>query len=64
MKDVPLSKVLLLNDLACKSSRDFYGVDQSYTIPMSHYFEQPHEIAAQYMALKMSQKFLTSVYDK
>ncbi len=63
-KDTPLSKVLLLNDLACKSSNLYYGVTHDYTEPYSQYFEQPHEIAAQYMALKMTQKFLSTIYDK
>lgn len=62
MKTEPLSKVLILNDLACRSSHQFYGVDRTYTVPTSQYFEQPHEIAAQYMALKMAQKFLAIVY--
>lgn len=32
--------------------------------PVRQYFEQPHEIAAQYMGLKMTQKFLSAVYDE
>lgn len=63
IKDESLSKVLLLNDLACKSSNKYYGVSLYYDEPMSQYFEQPHEIAAQYMGLKMTQKFLSAVYD-
>lgn len=63
LKDEPLSRVLLINDLACKCSNQFYGVDPSYKNPERQYFEQPHEIAAQYIALKMTQKFLTVVYD-
>ena len=62
-KDEPLSKVLLLNDLACQTSSEFYGIDPLYRKPMPQYFRQPHEIAAQYMGLKMTQKFLTAVYD-
>ena len=62
-KDEPLSKVLLLNDLACQSSPQFYGIDPLYREPMPRYFRQPHETAAQYMGLKMAQKFLTAVYD-
>lgn len=61
-KDKPLSKILLLNDLACKCSAQFYGFDPYCTNPESHYFEQPHEIAAQYMGLKMTQKFLSACY--
>lgn len=61
-KDEPLSKVLLLNDIACKSSSRYYGVDSGYTNAEPQYFEQPHEIAAQYMGLKMTQKFLTVLY--
>lgn len=64
MKDDPLSRVLLLNDLACKSSRKFYGITSWEDGPMPQYFEQPHEIAAQYMALKMAQKLLSAVYDE
>lgn len=63
-KDTQLSKVLLLNDLACKSSNEYYGVDSYYMTPTQQYFEQPHEIAAQYMALKMTQKLLTAIYDE
>lgn len=63
-KEDPLSRVLLLNDLACKSSNDYFGVDSSYTVPTRQYFEQPHEIVAQYMALKMTQKFLSVVYNE
>lgn len=63
LKDEPLSRVLLINDLACKCSNQFYGVDNDYKNPKSHYFEHPYEIAAQYIALKMTQKFLTVVYD-
>ena len=63
-KDAPLSRVLLLNDLACKSSFQYYGVSPYYDEPEKQYFEQPHEIAAQYMGLKMTQKFLTAVYDE
>lgn len=63
-KGTPLSQVLLLNDIACKSSFLYYGVDSSYSKPMPHYFKQPHEIAAQYMGLKMTQKFLSAIYDK
>lgn len=64
MKDDPLSKVLLLNDLACKSSLQYYGVNSSYEKPSQQYFNQPHEIAAQYMGLKMTQKFLSAIYNK
>ena len=62
-KDTPLSRVLLLNDLACKSSYQYYGVNPLHGEPTPRYFEQPHEIAAQYMGLKMTQKFLSVVYD-
>lgn len=63
-KEIPLSKVLLLNDLACKSSAEYYGVSPLYDEPTHQYFEQPHEIAAQYMGLKMTQRFLSAVYDE
>lgn len=60
LKDEPLSRVLLINDLACKCSNQFYGVDNDYKNPKSHYFEHPYEIAAQYMALKITQAYVLS----
>lgn len=62
MKDEPLSKVLLLSDMACKGSCKYYGFVSLDTSPLPWYFEHPHEIAAQYMGLKMTQKFLSVVY--
>lgn len=64
MKDEPLSKVLLLSDMACKGSCEYYGVIPLDTDPLPQYFEHPHEIAAQYMGLKMTQKFLSVVYSE
>lgn len=81
-KESPLSQFLIMNDIACKSSSQFYGLviehddeaNESALIrsdgvmninrikPMQRYFNQPHEIAAQYMGLKMAQKFLSTVY--
>ncbi len=49
--------------LPVKNSNEYYGVDSMYKNPSPQYFEQPHEIAAQYMGLKMTQKFLSAVYD-
>ena len=63
-KDMPLSRLLILNDLACKSSFSYYGVDFDYEEPTPQYFKQPHEIAAQYIGLKAANKFLSSVYGK
>lgn len=63
LKNQPLSKALLLNDMACQTSPEFYGIDPLYREPTPRYFRQSHEIAAQYMGLKMTQKFLTAVYD-
>lgn len=60
-KDTPLSKILLMNDLACRNSWQYYGMDE-YGEPTRQYFDQPHEIAAQYMALKMTHKYLSAVY--
>lgn len=62
MKDTPFSKVLLLSDLACKNSSEYYGVISLDDDPLPQYFEHPHEMAAQYMGLKMAQKFLSVVY--
>lgn len=64
LKDEPLSKVLLLSDLACKSSLEYYGVASLDGEPDPQYFEHPHEIAAQYIGLKMTQKFLSVVYNE
>lgn len=63
-KETPLSQILILNDLACKSSFEYYGIDILNEEPEKQYFEQPHEIAAQYMGLKMTQKFLSVIYDE
>lgn len=60
-KDTPLSMVLLLNDLACKSSYAYYGHDKNGNL-IPAYFDQPHEIAAQFVALKMSEKYLSAIY--
>ena len=38
-KETSLSKVLLLNDLACRSSTQFYGFSSRQDGPKSHYFE-------------------------
>lgn len=64
LKNDPLSMILLLSDLACQSSHNYYGITSSYEDPLPQYFEHPHEIAAQYMALKMTEKFLSAIYDK
>lgn len=60
-KDTPLSMTLLLNDLACRNSSEYYGRDESGE-PTRRYFDQPQEIAAQFVGLKMSEKYLASVY--
>lgn len=60
-KDTPLFMTLLLNDLACRNSPEYYGLDESGE-PTRRYFDQPHEIAAQFVGLKMSEKYLASVY--
>ena len=63
-KDIILSKIILTSDVACRNSCEYYGVDENYETPNPRYFTQLHEISAQYMGLKMAQKFLAAAYDE
>ena len=41
----------------------YYGFDASGG-PTDQYFEQPHEVAVQYMVIKCANVCLSSVYDR
>lgn len=62
-KNNALSGTLAFNYFACNSSRFYYGVDNEDN-PHEHYFKQPHEIAAQYVGIRDTFKFLSEVYDR
>lgn len=55
-----LSKVLFLDQCACKGSAQYYGIDDA-GIPHDLYFSHPHEIAAQYMGIKCGYECLHSI---
>ena len=59
-KDCLLSRVLALNYYACRDSQEYYGdyddgVDDKY-------YRHPHEIAAQYMGIKLAFTYLSAAY--
>lgn len=56
-----LSLTLALNYYACKASSYYYGVDDNDN-PHARYFKQPHEVAAQYMGVKMAFSYFSAVY--
>lgn len=58
-----LSTMLAANYYACKGSPFYYGLNPDES-PRKQYYKQPHEIAAQYMGLKMADVFLSQIYGK
>lgn len=60
MKDKILSKVLLLDDRAVRSSQYFCGSNIGDT--SEQYVRQPYEIAAQYMGIKGTHAYLTNKF--
>ena len=63
-----LGQVLALNHYACKASSSYYGVRDvrtsrgMHTKVTSQYFNQPNEIAAEYMGVKTAHAFLSYVF--
>ena len=58
-----LSTMLTANYYACYGSPFYYGLNPDNS-PRKQYYKQPHEIAAQYMGLKMADVFLSQLYGK
>lgn len=65
--DTPISRVLALNDFACRSSLLYYrgpnfeGDETQFT---PQYSRQPIELAAEYMALKAAHDYLSTAYSE
>lgn len=55
----PLSTTLIMSDLACKVSYDYYGLDKNMR-PTKRYFSQLHELAAQYRVSSRLQNSLAT----
>lgn len=62
-KRAPLSAALIMSDLACKTSYAYYGLDENLE-PTRRYYNQLHELAAQYMGVKQATKYLGTIYGK
>lgn len=62
-RESDLSTMLAANYYACYGSPSYYGFNPDNS-PWKQYYKQPHEIAAQYMGLKMADVFLSQLYGK
>lgn len=62
-RESDLSTMLAANYYACYGSPFYYGFKPDNSL-RKQYYKQPHEIAAQYMGLKMADVFLSQLYGK